>query len=222
MLVGLLSRCVRATVTLLASPSFTRSTFAPGVFDRPIPRSSGAAATETEIFFAWMQRTTPTAQALPRSIQGGQGFYTMSSTVRGGTCGGRRALPVREILGTIEFWKQIVHNRTALCLPLKVLGGNGHDCDDLVYCWLLAVMHPLSCQSQGHVGIWMNNEANLFSKSSHSTQQRTRSCWVVLKDAESRFIKSMHGTHPTFPATSQIPNHKFHINYVPPPLLLSV
>eukprot|EP00752_Nemacystus_decipiens_P004045 g3704.t1 len=38
-------------------------------------------ATETEIFFAWMQRTTPTAQALPHGIHGGQGFYTMSSTV---------------------------------------------------------------------------------------------------------------------------------------------
>eukprot|EP00903_Cladosiphon_okamuranus_P019913 g18301.t2 len=37
-------------------------------------------ATETEIFFAWMQRTTPTAQAFPHGIQG-QGFYTMSSTV---------------------------------------------------------------------------------------------------------------------------------------------
>lgn len=58
---------------------------------------SWSTATETEIFFAWMQRATPTAQALPHGIQGGQGFYTMSSTVRGAwhgmACGGGRAYP---------------------------------------------------------------------------------------------------------------------------------
>ena len=56
-----------------------------------------------------MQRTTPTAQALPHGIgiQGGQGFYTMSSTVRGGAWrAGARARP--QLLCRFVVWAQVV------------------------------------------------------------------------------------------------------------------
>lgn len=64
-----------------------------------IPACICFTATETEIFFAWMQRTMPTARALPYGIQGDQGFHTMSSTVReGGKGGGGRACPLNYIV----------------------------------------------------------------------------------------------------------------------------
>lgn len=43
----------------------------------------------------------------------------------------------------------------------------------------------------------------LFSGESRSAKRRTRSCSVVLTDAKSRLVESMHGTRPTSPAASK-------------------
>lgn len=83
---------------------------------------SWSTATETEIFFAWMQRTTPTAQALPHGIgiQGGQGFYTMSSTVRGGAWhAGARARP--QLLCRFVVWAQVVQKLDSSVSAVKVI-----------------------------------------------------------------------------------------------------
>lgn len=70
---------------------------------RFVPVCIRFAATETEIFFAWMQRTMPTARALPYGIPGDRGFHTMSSTVCGGKGGGGLPAQIGSVLRRIAL-----------------------------------------------------------------------------------------------------------------------